>query len=138
MNVDTIDFAVDSSGNLLISETGDILTCSGISALQQEIAIRLKTVKGDNAYFPNSGTELNSLIGSANSPDTANKGEKMIISSLTFDNLLTPDNIEIISYADDPNSIIFNILIDVSSYSSSIQYLSYSITLDLKEGSILI
>ena len=132
------DLALSLDADLVVDSTGDLACITGVQVLQQEIAVRLKTFKGDFLYQTQCGTLLETLVGQPNSPDVQTLGEKMIIDALTHDGLLTPDALSVISVQQDAHSILFAVLVDPSVYGySETDALSLELTLDLNEGVVI-
>ena len=132
------DFALDLSGDLVLDSTGDIACVVGMQVLQQEIAVRIRTLKGDYFYQPQCGTLLETLVGQPNSPFVRALGESMIQDALTHDGLLTENSLSVISVEQDASTILFVVLVDPSVYGyEETNALSLEFTFDLHEGSLL-
>jgi hypothetical protein len=133
----TKDFALSMDGDLILGADGDLLTITGPATLQQEIVFRLKTKQGDYLYFPQCGASLEDLVGLPNSEDTANEGVYLIQNALTHDGLIPVEALTVTAYPMDEQTIVFQILVDLSYFAYENEYLSLQISLSLLEGLIL-
>jgi hypothetical protein len=125
------DIAMSIQGEPSIDSNGDFRRVEGIDSLLQDCMFRLKTVIGDWVLMPDCGASLESLIGSANSPDTASSMEAMVREALTHDALLLPGELTLITIPVDINTILLTVIISRNGRQANL-----SVSLDLKEGSI--
>jgi phage baseplate assembly protein W len=137
------DIALDPSGDLIVDETGDIATVTGLDAFQQEILFRLKTHIGDYWLQPLCGASLDTLIGLPLSDNTGSIAESLIINALTHDGLLTTNNITVNSYPQNATTLGIIISINLASiftaddFSNTGSILSMNISVDLQSGLLI-
>ena len=83
-----LDLWADEDGELVIAPNGDLLVARDSDVIAQEVRFRLKTTRGDWVLQPESGANLEELIGQPNSPETGARMEALISRALTHDGFL--------------------------------------------------
>jgi len=127
---DSIDWAVDENGDLLIGPDGDILQAKGQKQIAQEILFRLKTSKGDYTVDPNVGANLESFIGSPNTQNVRDEIVKAVEEELQRDEFIPLRKVRALKT--DVNSV----LIVVEYLDIKLNRIQWTATLDLNDGSI--
>ena len=130
--MNTFDFELDENGDLVLTNghTGDLAVVTGLAYLIQQIEIRLKGCEGEQA-------DLEELLGMRNTPDVAEKGKSKIIRSLTYDGLLSHDDVYVEVVPVSPESLIFFVFIRTSDTDDSEEPIGFEVRLHLSYGAQL-
>lgn len=118
------------TGELVLSEHGDLAIAFGDDQIAQEVLFRLKTTVGDWLLSPNVGTSLEDFIGEPNTTLTHAAIEQRINQALTYDNLLFFPEINCVSI--DENEVF--ILIEFGSLEDDERVIQVQSSLDLRKG----
>jgi hypothetical protein len=86
------DLLLTPDGDLLVGEEGDLLLTRGTGYVVQSIYNRLKSVSAD-WFYDQVGADLEDFLGQPNSSETGAAVEERIISALTGDGLLAPEDL---------------------------------------------
>lgn len=81
-----VDISVDSEGDLVVGESGDLELASELETLEADILFRLKTDHFDYAPVPFIGADLRSLQGEPNNQRTLDLIKEHAYIALTQDN----------------------------------------------------
>lgn len=127
---ESIDWAVDENGDLLVGPDGDILQVKGQKQIAQEILFRLKTSKGDYTISPEVGANLESFIGSPNTQAVRDEIVKVVEEELQRDNFIPLRKVRALKT--DTNSV----LVVVEYLDSKLNRIQWTATLNLNDGSI--
>jgi len=125
------DIWITESGELEVGPDGDFRVAEDSEAIAQAAMFRGKTVIGDFPLQPLCGASLESLIGEPNTQETGNLMYSLLMSSLTWDGLLSQNQISI-----DVFPISTTTLMGVVTIYTEGDPAEYSVEVDLKEGSV--
>lgn len=121
-----VEITRDPDGNTPIR---DMEAAYGEDAAMQLIKSRLQTDNPDWHPYPNVGANLSDLIGSINSPKTAEIGKDMILRALTYDGAFETEDIEVEVIPVSANQILFDIRLVRDA-----RYLRYPVIFDFETG----
>lgn len=102
----------DFYGDLQLSDSGDLALVEGDRQDQQHMLTRVRSSKSDWPYHPWIGGNLEELKGLPNTRETANKGVRMIVDTLTHDDRFAGRSIEVIPVPTAPDQITFFVFMD--------------------------
>lgn len=91
-----IDLAISDDGDLMLSETKDLLTVEDERYVEQTVKNRLRSVASD-WFYDNIGANLEEGIGRTNSEDTAKMLVDNITVALTKDKFCELDDILVVA-----------------------------------------
>lgn len=130
-----IDLAQTDDGDI-ITDGGKVQLSGGsnnISTLRWQIIHRLKTPLGQDPVYPEYGSNLHLIRGLPNTAETGQVIEDEIIRCLTYDALITENNLDVRAVPINNNKLL--VRIDVSLENQNI--LTINIPLSLSDGLIL-
>lgn len=127
------DIAIDDDGDFIIeTETDDLgnpiifddtpmedvklssITNSDIPTLKQNIMTRLKTLNPEMEFDPNIGADLTNFIGLPNERETGRLIDEAIISTLTFDGMISASDLTVRSIPVTLNDMLIRIEVKVN------------------------
>ena len=125
-----VDMSMTETGEPEISG-GDFKLAYGSYSILNSVLFRLKTIRGDFSLMPECGASLEGVIGEPNNEETGALIESLVMESLTHDNYLSPENIDIEVFPYDHNTIV--ILLYITYQGEEIRLVG---NLDLREGQL--
>lgn len=114
---DNVDFYWTFDGDFLVGPGGDIHDTSDdpLRSLVQEVKTRLMSDQQDWGLFPRVGAGLSALVGQPNTKETAEDGKAKIISALSRDGLVSPDDLSVKYLPVSRDTIMYRLTIAVAS-----------------------
>ena len=130
----TFDLAITDDGDLILeTETDDLgnpilfdeqtmadfklssVTFADIPTLKQNIMTRIKTLNPEMEFDPEIGADLSTFIGLPNDRESGRLIEEAIISVLTFDGMIAPEDLSVRAVPVDLTEMLIRIEVRVTS-----------------------
>lgn len=127
-----IDIKMDSTGEIVVGPSGDLMLVAGDDCIIQEIVFRLKTVKGDWLLGPTVGCSLESFIGKPNEISTHLEIEQTVLSEISRGGLVQGAQVTAMPVSSDEVLI----LVEVPSIEDPKRNILVSANLDLRKGEV--
>jgi phage baseplate assembly protein W len=91
-----VDLGLDSSGDLLVDERGDLALVHGTDCLLQDIRHRLETSPGDVFASESFGSKLFSFLGTSDTELNRSLIRRTVESSLKDDKRINPATVQVL------------------------------------------
>ena len=83
------------AGDLSVDLEGDLSLTDNILTIAQDIQNRMRTQRQDWYFHENIGADLELFIGEKNNPITAGRIEESALKTLTYDGLVSEEDVEV-------------------------------------------
>lgn len=125
-----VDIKVTESGELILTESGDLAITYGDEQVAQEVLFRLKTTRGDWMLSPDVGASLEEFIGEPNIPLIHAMIENRVVNTLLKGNLLFSPSVQVIPIG--VNEVL--VIVEFGSIEDDERVIQIQAGLDLREG----
>lgn len=125
-----MDLMLTEDGDLVVADNGDLQTVDGAAFIIQSIRNRLKSVSTD-WFYDHIGADLIDFLGRPNTRETGNMITERVIETLTFDGLVSPDNLFIKAVPTDYSTITLFVFVKLDEMDSPV---GFQVDLNLDSG----